>query len=108
MESAAKKQRTDDEGDKQTNKLVLYSYWRSSCSYRVRIVLNMKRLPYEYRAVHLVKDGGQHLKEEHAVLHPMREVPVLLVDGATITQSQGACQQHIDMGRWCNHQLRRS
>ncbi|RVW44439.1 Glutathione S-transferase zeta class [Vitis vinifera] len=35
--------------------LKLYSYWRSSCSCRVRIALNLKRLKYEYKAVNLVK-----------------------------------------------------
>ena len=71
------------------SKPTLHSYWRSSCSYRVRIVLNLKRVGYEYRAVHLVKDGGQQLADTYAALNPMREVPCLAIDGHTITQSQG-------------------
>lgn len=71
---------------------VLYSYWRSSCSYRVRIVLNLKGIPYKYHAVHLLKDGGQQLTEEYAALNPMREVPTLLIDGATLTQSMAICE----------------
>lgn len=39
--------------------LQLYSYWRSSAAYRVRIGLNLKGLPYEIVPVHLVRDGGQ-------------------------------------------------
>jgi maleylacetoacetate isomerase len=39
--------------------LTLYSYWRSSAAYRVRIALNLKGLPYQHVPVHLVKDGGQ-------------------------------------------------
>lgn len=39
----------------------LYSYFRSSASYRVRIALAMKGLPFQYEAVHLLKDGGQQL-----------------------------------------------
>ena len=35
--------------------LILYGYWRSSCSYRVRIALNHKQLDFEYRGVHLVR-----------------------------------------------------
>ncbi|MGF6303164.1 glutathione S-transferase [Paraburkholderia sp. WC7.3d] len=37
----------------------LYSYFRSPASYRVRIALALKGLPFEYAAVHLLKDGGQ-------------------------------------------------
>lgn len=43
----------------QSAKPVLYSYWRSSCSWRVRIVLNYKNIDYDYKAIHLVKDGGE-------------------------------------------------
>ena len=37
----------------------LYSYFRSSASYRVRIALNLKNLSYDYVPVHLVRDGGE-------------------------------------------------
>ena len=40
------------------DRLCLYSDWRSSAAYRVRIGLNLKGLPYEIMAVHLVRDGG--------------------------------------------------
>ena len=60
--------------------LQLYSFWRSSASYRVRIALSLKGLEYEYRAVHLVKDGGEQLKPEYQALNPQGRVP-LLVDG---------------------------
>lgn len=66
---------------------VLYSYWRSSCSYRVRIALALKRVGYEYRAVHLLKDGGQQLAAEYAALNPMKVLPALAIDGVTLTQS---------------------
>lgn len=76
-------------------KPALYSYWRSSCSYRVRIALNVKQIDYEYRAVHLLKEGGQQLKETFAAgVNPMREVPCLALDGHNITQSQG---EHITL-----------
>lgn len=52
---------------------VLYSYWRSSCSYRVRIALALKGIDFEYRAVNLIKDGGEQLKEDYALLNPMKE-----------------------------------
>ena len=37
----------------------LYSYYRSSAAYRVRIALNLKQLPYETVGVHLLKNGGE-------------------------------------------------
>ena len=67
--------------------VVLYSYWRSSCSWRVRIALALKGIDYEYKAVHLVKDGGQQLQDTYAAVNPMKEVPTLLIDGLTLKQS---------------------
>ncbi|CAD5165723.1 unnamed protein product [Musa acuminata subsp. malaccensis] len=62
-------------------KLTLYSYWRSSCSQRVRIALNIKGLEYEYKAVNLLK--GDHFDPEFEKLNPMKYVPAL-VDGDTV------------------------
>lgn len=64
-------------------KPVLYSYFRSSCSWRVRIALAFKKIDYEYRAVNLVKDGGEQHSEEFTKLNPRREVPVF-VDGEQV------------------------
>jgi maleylpyruvate isomerase len=58
----------------------LWSYWRSSCAFRVRIALGLKQLPFEYEAVHLVRDGGQQHQESFGALNPQRQVPVLEVD----------------------------
>lgn len=60
--------------------LKLYSYWRSSSSYRVRIALKLKLVAYEYHAVHLLRDGGEQRKPEYHALNPQELVP-LLVDG---------------------------
>eukprot|EP01126_Amoeba_proteus_P043506 TRINITY_DN477_c0_g1_i4.p1 TRINITY_DN477_c0_g1~~TRINITY_DN477_c0_g1_i4.p1 ORF type:complete len:214 (-),score=32.04 TRINITY_DN477_c0_g1_i4:76-717(-) len=68
-----------------SHQLVLYSYWRSSCSYRVRIALGLKGLSYEYKAIHLVK--GEQNSPEFSVLSPNQTVPVLLVDGKPLYQS---------------------
>ncbi|XOV79081.1 MAG: maleylacetoacetate isomerase [Aestuariibacter sp.] len=56
----------------------LYSYWRSSASYRVRIALNLKGIEYEYHPVHLVKDGGEQHSEEYLCLNPGELVPTLV------------------------------
>ena len=67
--------------------MTLLSYWRSSCSWRVRIALNFKGSSYETLPVHLVKDGGEQHTEAHRARNPMREIPVLLVDEQPLAQS---------------------
>ena len=66
----------------------LYSYWRSTAAYRVRIALNIKRLECEYKAIHLVKDGGEHHQDKYKSINPQSLVPALATDdGQIITQS---------------------
>ena len=67
--------------------LTLHGYFRSSCSWRVRIALHHKGLSWEDVSVHLVKDGGQQHADAHQALNPMREVPVLFADGEALAQS---------------------
>lgn len=72
--------------------LTLYSYWRSSAAYRVRIALNLKDLPYRMIPVHLVKDGGEQHSEQFRSLNPQGLVPVLLYEGQVFTQSLAICE----------------
>ncbi len=65
--------------------LILYSYWRSSCSYRVRIGLYLKDLVFEYRPVHLVR-GGQH-QAAYRALNPMAQVPCLVHGDRSLGES---------------------
>ena len=66
----------------------LYTYWRSSCSWRVRIALNLKGLDYELHPVHLVKDGGEQHSEWYREINPQAQLPTLeLPDGSHLTQS---------------------
>lgn len=65
----------------------LYNYFRSSASFRVRIALGLKGLPYEYAVVHLTKDGGQQFDPSFRALNPDALIPVLDDDGRTLTQS---------------------
>ena len=67
--------------------LKLYNYFRSSASYRVRIALALKKLPYEYSAVHLLKDGGQQLAPAFRELNTDALVPVLQDGRHMLTQS---------------------
>lgn len=88
-------------------KPILYSYWRSSCSWRVRmgkknlekknwqlfndfifLALELKKIEYNYKPVHLVKDGGEQLQSDYAAINPMCQVPSLVLDnGVIIAQS---------------------
>jgi maleylacetoacetate isomerase len=66
----------------------LYSYFRSSAAYRVRIALNLKGLPYEMESAHLTRDGGRQYTAEFRALNPQMRVPVLaLSSGDVLTQS---------------------
>jgi maleylacetoacetate isomerase len=63
----------------------LYSYFRSSAAYRVRIALNLKGLPYEYVPIHLRQ--GEQRGEAYRALNPQGLVPVLADERGTFTQS---------------------
>jgi maleylacetoacetate isomerase len=72
--------------------LVLYGYWRSSCSYRVRIALNLKGLEYEQRTVHLVRDGGEQHQAAYRAINPLGIVPALLHRDRVLVQSLAICE----------------
>jgi maleylpyruvate isomerase len=75
----------------------LWSYWRSSCAYRVRITLGLKALPFEYAAVHLAKAGGEQHQPEFGAVNPLRQVPALSVDEADVTLVQSmAIIEYLD------------
>jgi maleylacetoacetate isomerase len=66
----------------------LYSYFRSSAAYRVRIAFNLKGLNFETAPIHLQKEGGQQLKPAYRAVNPLMRVPTLQLDsGERLTQS---------------------
>ena len=65
--------------------IVLYDYWRSSASYRVRIGLNLLALPYEGRPVNLI--AGEQRGDSNLARNPQGLVPTLEIDGLRLTQS---------------------
>lgn len=77
------------------DELVLYSYYRSSCAYRVRIALHLKKLDFEYRPIHLVREGGEQRKVEYLKLNPMAQVPFLIHNSKGISQSM-AILEYLD------------
>jgi maleylacetoacetate isomerase len=63
----------------------LYTYFRSSAAFRVRIALNLKGLAYDPVFIHLAK--GEHRKPEYASLYPQALLPTLVDDGEALSQS---------------------
>jgi maleylacetoacetate isomerase len=72
--------------------LTLYTYWRSSAAYRVRIALNLKSLPYEQVPKHLLRDGGEQRKADYLAINPQGFVPALADDGFVVPQSLAICE----------------
>jgi len=68
-------------------KPTLYSFWRSSAAFRVRIALNLKGIEYEVIPVHLRKGGGEQLQESYQALNPNGLVPLYIDAGITLHQS---------------------
>jgi len=75
--------------------LKLYSYWRSSASYRVRIALNLKALAYDLVPVNLVNGEGEQHTPEYAMLNPQELVPVL-VDGERVVRQSQAIIEYLE------------
>jgi len=65
----------------------LYSFWRSSAAFRVRIALNLKDMDYEIIPVHLSKNGGEQTREEYENKNPNRLVPLFEAGEKSIHQS---------------------
>ncbi|XP_014369477.2 probable maleylacetoacetate isomerase 1 isoform X1 [Papilio machaon] len=70
---------------------VLYAYWLSSCSWRVRAALHLKRIPYDEKTVDIVREQS-HLTDQYRAINPSQKVPALVIDGATIVESMAILQ----------------
>lgn len=79
----------------QRESFILYSYFRSSAAFRVRIALNLKGIDPDYRFVHLLKYGGQQHSGDYARLNPQELVPTLVHDGHVFGQSL-AIMEYLD------------
>ena len=67
--------------------LNLYTYFRSSAAFRVRIALEWKGLAFHSIPVHLLREGGGQHAPEYVARNPQRLIPALDVDGRMLTQS---------------------
>lgn len=70
----------------------LYTYWRSSAAFRVRIALGLKGVGYESVPKHLLREGGEQRRADYLALNPQGLVPGLEHDGAFIPQSLAICE----------------
>jgi maleylacetoacetate isomerase len=74
----------------------LYSYFRSSAAYRVRIALNLKGIPFETVAIHLTKDGGRQHTAEFRAVNPQQRVPALALDNGEVLLQSLAIIEYLD------------
>jgi maleylpyruvate isomerase len=65
----------------------LYTYFRSSAAYRVRIALNLKGLAYDAAPIHLLRNGGEQLTDAYRAINPSALLPTLDDNGALLGQS---------------------
>jgi len=69
------------------SKLILYTYWRSSAAYRVRIALNLKQLDYESHYINLLEQGGGNWQNDYLHINPQGLLPSLIDGDIRLTQS---------------------
>jgi len=65
----------------------LYDYPRSSACFRVRIALNLKKLPYDILPIHLLNEGGEHHSPLYRAINPQGLVPTLVTKEEALNQS---------------------
>jgi maleylpyruvate isomerase len=74
----------------------LYSYFRSSAAFRVRIALNLKGLTYNTISIHLTRDGGKQKTAEYRAVNPQMRVPALALPSGEILVQSMAIIEYLD------------
>ena len=74
----------------------LYDYPRSSAAYRTRIALHLKGLAFETVEVHLLREGGEHLRPEYRAINPQARVPSLVLDDGTVLIQSPAILEYLE------------
>jgi maleylpyruvate isomerase len=74
----------------------LYTYFRSSAAFRVRIALNLKGLPADMVPVHLQREGGLNRKPDYRAINPQMRVPALRVDSGDVLTQSAAIIEYLD------------
>src|SRR5437870_4298727 len=75
---------------------MLYSFFRSSAAYRVRIALNIKDLSPELVSIHLQKEGGLNKKPAFRAINPQMRVPALKLDSGEVLIQSLAIIEYLD------------
>jgi len=76
--------------------VTLYTFFRSSAAYRVRIALNLKGLTAEMVSIHLQKEGGLNRKPEFRAINPQMRVPALRLDSGEVLIQSLAIMEYLD------------
>jgi maleylpyruvate isomerase len=74
----------------------LYSYFRSSAAFRVRIALKLKGIDYEMEPVHLIRDGGHNRRPEFRAVNPQMRVPALVTASGDVLIQSLAIIDYLD------------
>lgn len=74
----------------------LFSFWRSTPSYRVRIALNLKGLTYEVVPINILSAGGEHNRPSYVALNPQGRVPALQLDDGTVLAQSMAILEYLE------------
>jgi maleylacetoacetate isomerase len=77
-------------------RVILYSFFRSSAAYRVRIALNLKGLAHDTVGIHLSRDGGRHHGADYRAINPQMRVPALRLDGGEVLTQSLAIIDYLD------------
>ena len=76
--------------------MTLYTYFRSSAAYRVRIALNLKGLTPDMVSIHLQKQGGLNRKPEFRAINPQMRIPALKLDSGDVLIQSLAIIEYLD------------
>src|SRR3982075_4195968 len=76
--------------------MTLYSYFRSSAAYRVRIALNLKGVAFDTVSIHLTRDGGHQHAAEFRAINPQKRVPALELPGGDVLLQSLAIIDYLD------------
>ena len=74
----------------------LYSYFRSSAAYRMRIALHLKGLEFETVSIHLTRDGGRQHGQEFRAVNPQKRVPVVTLDNGEVLLQSVAIMEYLE------------